>query len=389
MLKPAGATCNLRCSYCYYLEKGRLYGQEHPHDISDRLLEKFIKEYLEAQTMSQVLFVWHGGEPLMRPLSFYEKALRLERIYAHGRQTDNVIQTNGTLLTDEWCGFFKRNNFLVGISIDGPQEMHDPYRRNANNAPTFEKVMQGIRLLNKHGVEWNAMAVINSCNACRPREFYQFFKDIGCHYIQFAPIVERTVSRNDGLTLAPGMQEDGELTDSSVTPQQWGQFLCSLFDEWVRHDVGTYFIQLFDATLSNWCGEPPGVCTMSAECGNVGVMEHNGDLYSCDHFVFPEHLLGNLHEKTITEMMYSDKQRQFSDMKRRLLPRQCQECPYLFACHGECPKNRFVRDCYGNPGLNYLCQGYHQFFSHAAPYMDFMKEQLEQGLPPSNVMTCT
>jgi len=386
MAKPAGANCNLRCQYCYYLEKSRLYGQEQRHVMSDELLEKFVKEYIEAQTVPQVLFTWHGGEPLLRPLAFYEKALRLQQQYARGRHIDNVIQTNGTLLTDEWCAFFRQHHFLVGVSVDGPQPLHDACRKTADGQSTFDRVMEGIRLLNKHGVEWNAMAVVNRHNAEEPLAFYRFFKDMGCHYIQFAPIVERCVSRSDGLTLAPGMQADGSLTDLSVTPVQWGRFLCTLFDEWVRHDVGEYFVQLFDATLANWVGEAPGVCTLSPECGNVGAMEYNGDLYSCDHFVFSEYRLGNLHEQTITEMMYSPQQRQFASMKRQQLPRQCRECRFLFACNGECPKNRFVNDCYGQPGLNYLCEGYHMFFSHVAPYMDHMKQLLEQGLPPADIM---
>jgi len=386
MAKPAGASCNLRCRYCYYLEKEKLYDDGRWHTMSDELLEKFVKEYIEAQTTPQVLFTWHGGEPLLRPLSFYEKALRLQRQYAHGRQIDNVIQTNGTLLTDEWCAFFRRHNFLVGVSIDGPRQLHDSHRTTADGQPSFDRVMAGIRLLNKHGVEWNAMAVVNRHNAEEPLAFYRFFKDIGCHYIQFSPIVERSVSRRDGLMLAPGMQADGTLTDLSVSAEQWGKFLCTLFDEWVRHDVGEYFVQLFDATLANWVGEPPGVCTLSPECGNVAVMEYNGDLFSCDHFVFPEYRLGNLHEKTITEMMYSAQQQQFASIKQQQLPRQCRECEFGFACNGECPKNRFVNDRYGQPGLNYLCSGYYMFFKHAAPYMDYMKRLLEQGLPPADVM---
>ena len=386
MVKPAGARCNLGCKYCYYLEKSRLYEHDRRHEMSDALLEKFVKEYIEAQTMPQVLFTWHGGEPLLRPLSFYEKALGYERMYARGLQIDKAIQTNGTLLTDEWCEFFKANNFLVGLSIDGPQAMHDAFRRTKTGQSSFKRVMEGVRLLNKHGVEWNAMAVVNSANADRPLEFYHFFKEIGCHYIQFAPVVERRASRSDRLTLASGTQPDGELTDFSVTPEQWGHFLCIIFDEWVRHDVGEYYIQIFDATLANWYGEAPGVCTLSAECGNVGVMEYNGDVYSCDHFVYPEYLLGNLHEKTITALMCSEAQKRFAQMKRQQLPRQCRECKYLFACHGECPKNRFAKDRYGQLGLNYLCPGWCQFFHHVAPYMDYMKGQLDQGLPPANVM---
>ena len=387
MLKPAGSLCNLRCKYCYYLEKNKLYKQCKNHVISDELLEKFIKEYIEAQTTPQVLFTWHGGETLMRPISFYKRALELQRIYGRGRQIDNCIQTNGTLLTDEWCQFFKDNNFLVGVSIDGPQEFHDEYRRTATNKPTFVKVMNGINLLNKHGVEWNALAVVNDYNADYPIEFYRFFKQIGCKYIQFSPIVERVVKREDGLTLAPGMQGgDAGLADFSITPEQWGNLLCTIFDEWVHNDVGEYFVQLFDATLANWVGQAPGVCILAEECGHAGVMEFNGDVYSCDHFVYPEHLLGNLHTKTITEMMYSDQQNKFAKMKKQMLPQQCKECKFLFACHGECPKNRFLNDKYGNYGLNYLCKGYRQFFEHVEPYMNFMKRELENHRAPANVM---
>ncbi len=386
MLKPAGSLCNLRCKYCYYLEKSKLYEDNKNHVITDVLLEKFIKEYIEAQTTPQVLFTWHGGETLMRPISFYRRALELQRYYARGRQIDNSIQTNGILLNDEWCRFFKENNFLVGVSIDGPQEFHDEYRRTATGKPSFRQVMKGIDLLNKYGVEWNALAVVNDFNADYPLDFYHFFKDIGCRYIQFTPIVERIVKRTDGLTLAPGMEEGGELTGFSVTAEQWGSFLCTIFDEWVHHDVGEYYIQLFDATLANWVGVAPGICTMAKECGHAGVMEYNGDVYSCDHFVYPEYKLGNLAYKTIYEMMNSDRQKEFSKMKYRLLPQQCKECKYQFACHGECPKNRFIRDKYGNTGLNYLCKGYYQFFEHVAPYMDFMKNELENQRPPANVM---
>ena len=386
MLKPAGSLCNLRCKYCYYLEKSKLYEDNKNHVITDALLEKFIKEYIEAQTTPQVLFTWHGGETLMRPISFYRRALELQRYYARGRQIDNSIQTNGILLNDEWCRFFKENNFLVGVSIDGPQEFHDEYRRTATGKPSFRQVMKGIDLLNKYGVEWNALAVVNDFNADYPLDFYHFFKDIGCRYIQFTPIVERIVKRTDGLTLAPGMEEGGVLTDFSVTAEQWGSFLCTIFDEWVHHDVGEYYIQLFDATLANWVGVAPGICTMAKECGHAGVMEYNGDVYSCDHFVYPEYKLGNLAYKTIYEMMNSDRQKEFSKMKYRLLPQQCRECKYQFACHGECPKNRFIRDKYGNMGLNYLCKGYYQFFEHVAPYMDFMKNELENQRPPANVM---
>jgi uncharacterized protein len=387
MTKPVGAICNLACDYCYYLEKSKLYQESPKHIMSDELLEKFIKEYIESQTMPQVLFTWHGGETLMRPLSFYQKAMELQRKYARGRTIDNCIQTNGTLLNDEWCRFFHDNNWLVGVSIDGPQEFHDEYRKNKQGKPSFMKVMQGINLLNKHRVEWNALAVVNDFNADYPLDFYHFFKEIGCRYIQFTPIVERIFRHDDGRHLAAVEEGNNEkLADFSVTPEQWGNFLCTIFDEWVKNDVGEYFIQLFDATLANWVGEQPGVCSLAKTCGHAGVMEFNGDVYSCDHFVFPQYKLGNIYSKTLVEMMYSDKQQQFGRNKFDSLPSQCKECQYLFACNGECPKNRFCKTASGEPGLNYLCKGYYQYFDHVAPYMDFMKKELLAERAPANIM---
>ena len=387
MLKPAGAHCNLACKYCYYLEKNNLYQNSHRHLMSDEMLEQFTREYIEAQTMPQVLFTWHGGEPLMRSIDFYKKALALQKKYAHGKQIDNVIQTNGTLLTDEWCEFFAKNHWLVGISIDGPQEYHDHYRVTPAGKPSWEKVMQGISLLKKHRVEWNAMAVVNAYNAEHPLEFYHFFRDNGCQYLQFTPIVERLTEHEDGRTLA-SLADDREipLADASVTPAQWGNFLCTIFDDWVRHDVGKTFVEIFDCTLANWMGVLPGICAYSKECGHAGVMEHNGDVYSCDHFVFPEYKLGNIREQSLIDMLYGEKQQAFSRLKHTSLPRQCKECDMEFACHGECPKNRFEKDKYGEPGLNYLCQGYYQYYSHVAPYMDFMKRELLAQRPPANIM---
>ena len=387
MLKPAGAHCNLACKYCYYLEKNNLYQNSHRHLMTDEMLEQFTREYIEAQTMPQVLFTWHGGEPLMRSIDFYKKALALQKKYAHGKQIDNVIQTNGTLLTDEWCEFFAKNHWLVGISIDGPQEYHDHYRVTPAGKPSWEKVMQGISLLKKHRVEWNAMAVVNAYNAEHPLEFYHFFRDNGCQYLQFTPIVERLTEHEDGRTLA-SLADDREipLADASVTPQQWGNFLCTIFDDWVRHDVGKTFVEIFDCTLANWMGVLPGICAYSKECGHAGVMEHNGDVYSCDHFVFPEYKLGNIRDQSLIDMLYGEKQQAFSRLKHTSLPRQCKECDMEFACHGECPKNRFEKDKYGELGLNYLCQGYYQYYSHVAPYMDFMKRELLAQRPPANIM---
>lgn len=387
MLKPAGAHCNLACKYCYYLEKNKLYPTAQRHLMSDEMLEQFTREYIEAQTMNQVLFTWHGGEPLLRSIDFYRKALSLQQKYAGGRRIDNVIQTNGTLLTDEWCEFFAQNHWLVGISIDGPQPDHDHYRLTAAGKPSWKKVMQGIKLLKKHGVEWNAMAVVNAYNANHPLEFYRFFKENGCQFLQFTPIVERLTRHEDGRTLASLADKDEiSLSEASVAPEQWSYFLCAIFDEWVRKDVGKIFVEIFDCTLANWMGISPGICAYSKECGHAGVMEHNGDVYSCDHFVFPEYKLGNIRDHSLIDMLYGEQQQEFSRLKHSSLPRQCKECDMEFACHGECPKNRFMKDKYGDSGLNYLCLGYYHYYQHVAPYMDYMKQELMAQRPPSNIM---
>lgn len=392
MTKPIGAVCNLACDYCYYLDKSNLYTDLKGHTMSDELLEKFTKEYIESQTTPEVLFTWHGGETLMRPLAFYKKAVALQQKYANGRLIDNAIQTNGTLLTDEWCRFFKENNFLVGISIDGPQDFHDEYRRDKMNRPSFIKVMKGIELLRKHDVAFNCMAVVNDYNADYPEEFYHFFKEIGCQYLQFTPVVERLLptaqvsKKHPKSTIASPMEDDAQLAPFSITAKQWGDFLCKVFDEWIKEDVGEIFVQLFDATLANWVGEQPGVCTMAKTCGHAGVMEFNGDVYACDHFVFPEYKLGNIYSRSLVEMMYSDQQMAFGLAKESGLTEQCKTCDMLFACHGECPKNRFVKDRFGNPKHNYLCEGYYRFFKHVEPFMDFMKQELLAGRPPANVM---
>lgn len=387
MLKPAGAHCNLACKYCYYQEKNKLYPTAQRHLMSNEMLEQFTREYIEAQTMNQVLFTWHGGEPLLRSIDFYRKALSLQQKYAGGRRIDNVIQTNGTLLTDEWCEFFAQNHWLVGISIDGPQPYHDHYRLTAAGKPSWQKVMQGIKLLKKHGVEWNAMAVVNAYNANHPLEFYRFFKENGCQFLQFTPIVERLTRHEDGRTLASLADKDEiSLSEASVAPEQWGYFLCAIFDEWVRKDVGKIFVEIFDCTLANWMGISPGICAYSKECGHAGVMEHNGDVYSCDHFVFPEYKLGNIRDHSLIDMLYGEQQQEFSRLKHSSLPRQCKECDMEFACHGECPKNRFMKDKYGDSGLNYLCLGYYHYYQHVAPYMDYMKQELMAQRPPSNIM---
>ena len=372
MLKPIGAVCNLGCTYCYYLEKKELYPDKGNKTImSDDLLERFVSQYIEAQTMQPILFTWHGGEPLMRDISFYKKALELQRKYAKGKQISNTLQTNGTLLNDEWCEFFRENNFLIGISIDGAKPFHDKYRTTKDLRPTFDHVLRGINLLKKHGVEYNIMGVVNDFNINHPLEFYQFFKDIDSHYIQFSSAVER--------------DSNGNVTQWSVTPEKWGDFLIAIFNEWVRKDVGTYFVQYFDSALANWVGVDPGICIFAKNCGHAGVMEFNGDVYSCDHFVYPQYKLGNINDKTLIEMMYSTQQSEFGLAKSASLSSQCKQCKYLFACRGECPKNRISKTQSGEE-INYLCNGYYKFFEHIAPYMDFMKKELEAQRPPGNIM---
>lgn len=378
MAKPAGAHCNLACDYCYYLEKKNLYHRgPDAHIMSDQLTEVFIREYMQSQYGNEVNFTWHGGEPMIRPLEYYRKVVRWQREYAGGKSVLNCLQTNGTLLTPEWCRFLHDEGWLVGISIDGPQDMHDAYRVRRNGAPTWEKVMQSIDMMDRYGVEWNAMATVNNITATRPLDFYRFFRDdLDCQYLQFTPVVERIHHHEDGRHLAHFMDgEECAVAPFSVTPEAWGEFLCRIFDEWYANDVGKVFVQTFEATLANWAGVTPGVCSLSDWCGHAAVMEYNGDVYCCDHFVFPEYYLGNIRHRGIPDMLNSEKQMAFANMKTKGLPAQCRQCDWLFACHGECPRNRFARTRDGEPGLNYLCQGYHRFFEHVAPRMDELKER--------------
>ena len=349
-------------------------------------LELYVQQYIAMQTTGHVLFTWHGGEPMLRPLPFYRKALELQRKYAKGCIVENCIQTNGTLLTPEWCQFLHDNQWLVGISIDGTQEMHDAFRKaappskkegvsplatQAYDEGTWTRVINSIRMMQHYGVEWNAMATVHTANVRKPLEFYHFFKEIGCRYLQFTPIVE-----SDGLHILP----------MAPSPDEWGDFLCAIFDEWVAHDVGQVFVQLFDATLANWLGVTPGLCTLAAECGHAGVIEANGDVYSCDHFVYPEHRLGNIHNNTLIELMYGQQQSRFSTKKSLELPTRCCQCQWLFTCHGECPKNRIAQSDPDDAPYCYLCEGYRRFFAHAAPKMDRMAQLYRQGKAPAEVM---
>ena len=374
MAKPGGSRCNLVCQYCFYLRKRELY-PESTFRMSDEVLNEYIRQTIEAHRIPEVTFAWQGGEPTILGIDFFKKALDLQKKYCRpGMVIHNTIQTNGVLLDDEWCTFFKKNRFLVGISIDGPRELHDACRTDAAGKGSFDRVMQGLSLVKKHKVEFNVLCTVNAVNGDHPVEVYRFFRDEAkAQFIQFIPVVERD-------------RESGTLTPLSVTPEQYGKFLIGVFDEWVKHDVGTTYVQHFDTALANWFGEPHGICVFSPTCGSALVIEHTGDIYSCDHFVDKEHLLGNILNTPLTGMVNSEKQRQFGRNKKEKLPEYCKKCPVLFACRGECIKNRFAVTPEGEPGLNYLCEGYRMFFNHIDQPMKFMSKELQAGRAPANIM---
>ncbi len=381
MLKPAGSLCNLDCAYCYYLDKAGIYGGREPR-MSEEMLETVIREYIAANDVPEVTFNWHGGEPLVLGLPFYRKAIELEKKHAGGKTVFNTLQTNGTLLTEEWADFLRDNRFLVGISIDGPRDIHDKYRKDKGGAPTFDKVLKGLSLLRERGVEFNTMSTVNQVSEGRGLEVYRFLQSLGSRYMQFMPVVEHV---KGGYIVDPST-EGARLAPWSVSAKGFGQFMCDIFDYWVRNDVGRTFVGLFDATLANWCGVMPGTCAYDRTCGGNAVIEHNGDLYPCDHFVYPKYRLGNITETSIRSMMESPRQVKFGIDKRNSLPEKCFRCPYLTLCNGECPKHRFGRTEAGETGLNALCAGYYRFYGHTAPYMEKMRELLQQELPPAYVM---
>jgi uncharacterized protein len=379
--KPVGAACNLRCDYCYFLEK---QFEGAPERMSDEMLERFTEQYVHAQPGQDVLFTWHGGEPLLLGLEYFKKALRFQKPFKRNYNIDNVLQTNGTLLNEEWCRFFKENNFLIGLSLDGPEHCHDKYRRNVGSKGSFVQVMRGLELLIKHNVEFNILSVVNNYNVQFPLEVYRFFKSIGANYIQFTPVVER-LDDGTGL-LKSGDDLGGKLTEWSVQPLAYGAFLNQIFDEWVRNDVGNIFVTTFDSTLAGHVGASPGTCIWAETCGHASALDIDGSLYSCDHYVFPDFKLGNIRQQTITEMMLTDQQFQFGNDKRDKLPEACKRCTYLKLCHGECPKNRIQVDEGELHPLNYLCSGLKFYFSHTESYMQFMAAELANERPPANIM---
>ena len=395
MTKPIGPICNLDCKYCFYLEKEKLFPSNENFRMNDEVLETYIRQYIEGQQVPEVSFAWQGGEPTLMGVNFFRKVVELQRKYAGGKVISNALQTNGTLLNDEWGEFLAANGFLVGLSIDGPAKLHDTYRVTKKGGGSYQKVIAGLRLLKKHRVEFNTLTVVNRANSRKPLEVYRFLRDIGSGFIQFIPLVERLADSEAkalGLDLAtpPRSDEEGHVrlpvTDWSVEPRAYGEFLCSIFDEWVKRDVGKTFVQIFDVTLGNWMGAGGGLCVFSETCGSAMALEHNGDLYSCDHYVYPHFKLGNILNSSISEMVNSEFQRQFGQDKRDTLPSYCRECDVRHLCHGECPKHRFLRTPDGEGDLNYLCAAYKRFFRHSAPAMKDMARLIHSGRPAADIM---
>jgi uncharacterized protein len=412
MTKPTGALCNLDCQYCYYLEKEKLYPEGSSFRMPPEVLEAFVRDYMASQPTLDVQFAWQGGEPTLLGLDFFQEVVRLQKEHSNGKRIANAIQTNGTFLDDDWCSFFTENRFLVGLSIDGPAHLHDAYRVDKGGKPTFEKVMRGLDFLKKHETEFNTLTVVNRKNSERPLEVYEFLKDIGSTFMQFIPLVERepdASARTLGLDLAspPPVQgsvksdsgteaasegEDAAAEPSPVTPwsveaKTFGSFLLGIFHEWAKADVGKVFVQLFDTTLAGWTGQVPPLCVFAETCGDALVLEHNGDLYSCDHYVYPDFKLGNVLDTPLVQLASDRRQVEFGEAKKDTLPNYCQRCDVRFLCNGECPKHRFIKTPDGEPGLNYLCAGYKAFFTQTTPHFKLMADLLRQRRAPAEIMT--
>ena len=389
LAKPIGPICNLDCKYCFYLEKEALYPQVEKWAMSDDVLESYIRQYIESHDTPLVSFAWQGGEPTLLGVEYFRRLVQIQKKYANGKNIQNAFQTNGVLLNDAWSEFFGENHFLIGISIDGPRALHDAYRVDKGGQPTFDRVVRGIETLKRNNVEFNTLTTVHRANAEAPLEVYRFLKEYGSGYMQFIPIVERIapLATSDGLHLiSPDFGGAAKVAPWSVGPRQFGRFLCTIFDEWVRQDVGAHFVQLFDISLQMWSGMESSLCVFRKRCGGALAIEHSGDLYSCDHFVYPQNRLGNIMESPLAELVTSPQQEQFGDAKELSLPRYCRECDVRFACNGECPKHRFATTPDGEAGLNYLCEGYKMFFHHVDPYMRFMAAELEAERAPANVM---
>ena len=392
--KPIGPVCNLNCEYCFYLEKQALFSPGEQYRMSDDVLSAFITNYITSQPTPLVEFVWQGGEPTLLGIDFFRRVIELQKHFTGAKTITNSLQTNGTLLTDEWCTFLRNHKFMVGISLDGPKEVHDRYRRDRKGKGSFDRVMHGLRLLQKHKVEYNVLACVARETAKQPLEVYRFFKDEGVEFIQFSAVVERmpdSSSRHAGLRLAgPASlnkeEEQTDVTPWSVIPEEYGDFLIAVYEDWVRHDVGTVFVMNFEWALNAWIGNPSPVCIHAKQCGRSVVIEHNGDVYACDHCVYPEYKLGNIKTARLSEMVERSLRSGFGVSKETSLPRWCTECKVLAACQGGCPKHRFAQTYYNEPGLHYLCAGYKKFFFHIRKYLHSMTQLLGNGLPASYIM---
>lgn len=395
MAKPTGPICNLNCEYCFYTEKTALFHDRSAACMSDAILESFVKQYITSQDAPEILFTWQGGEPTLAGLDFFRKAVKLQNKYAAGKRICNSLQTNGTLLNEEWCEFLKANNFLVGISLDGPEYIHDHYRVDHNGKPTFSMVMKALALLQEHRVEYNVLCSITKDASANPLDIYEFLKKSGVQFIQFIPIIERKPdSTAFGLGLRHGMPagsnqqvtESSDVTPWSVEPLPYGDFLIQIFDEWVRNDVGSIYVMNFEWALASWLGLPSTICVFSKECGKSLILERNGDMFLCDHYVYPQYRVGNIAESRLSAIAESVAQREFGAVKELSLPSGCKNCEVKFACYGGCPKHRFKRCSDGDHGLSYLCDGYKKYFRHIHRYMKVMKQLIENGLPVSDVM---
>lgn len=381
MVKPVGSLCNMRCKYCYYLDKAALYDNHQPQ-MDDALLENYVRANIEGNNSPVIAFAWHGGEPLLAGKEFFRKAVALQQKYGEGRTIENSIQTNGLLIDDEWCQIFRDNNFLVGVSIDGPESIHDAHRVDAGGQPTFARVMKGIERLYRNRVEYNTLTTINIHSEGRGAEVYNFLRQISV-FMQFLPVAELLC---DGRVQSPE-NEGADIAPWSVSAKGFGQFMCDVFDIWVKNDVGRRYVQLFDATLALMVGVQPSVCSLCETCGSGLTVEHNGDVYCCDHFVYPEYKIGNIHTDHLADLAYCDRQFEFGVAKRSLLPRECRHCKFYNLCHGECPKHRFIADNTGEYGKNYLCDGYRLFYEHTESAMKQMKDLILDGKPASDIMT--
>lgn len=389
MAKPIGPICNLDCKYCFYLEKESLYPQVSKWAMPEDVLDSYIRQYIQAHDAPIVSFAWQGGEPTLLGVDYFRRLVEIQKKHADGKRIQNAFQTNGVLLNDDWAALFKENDFLIGISVDGPAELHNAYRVDKGGQPTFDRVLRGIETLKRNGVEFNTLTTVHHGNADHPLEVYRFLKEHGSGFMQFIPIVERVAHQvtSDGLQLiSPDFAGAANVAPWSVEPRQFGRFLCGIFDEWVRNDVGRYYVQIFDISLEMWTGMESSLCVFRRQCGAALALEHSGDLYSCDHFVYPQNRLGNIMESPLATLADSEQQRRFGEAKESTLPKYCRECDVRFACNGECPKHRFLTTPDGEPGLNYLCAGYKMFFRHIDPYMRFMARELVAQRAPANVM---